>query len=146
MAGIIGVARKWHQGPPKHLDSHYDIALSDNFQGRAAKIWFGCVDSSMNIIANPLLIFSGEMDTCKIDDNGQNSTITITAENSLVDLENPRERRFTDADQQLQFPGDLGLQYVGAIQNIDINWGIPNAPSASIPNGNGGRGPGNILG
>lgn len=27
MADRIGVARKWHQAPPKH-DSHYDIALS----------------------------------------------------------------------------------------------------------------------
>jgi hypothetical protein len=27
MAAQIGVARKWHQAPPKH-DSHYDIALS----------------------------------------------------------------------------------------------------------------------
>ncbi|TAL65655.1 MAG: DUF4031 domain-containing protein [Burkholderiaceae bacterium] len=27
MADRIGVARRWHQSPPKH-DSHYDIALS----------------------------------------------------------------------------------------------------------------------
>jgi hypothetical protein len=27
MAGKIGVARKWHQAPPRH-SSHYDIALS----------------------------------------------------------------------------------------------------------------------
>lgn len=27
MAARIGVARKWHQAPPRH-DSHYDIALS----------------------------------------------------------------------------------------------------------------------
>lgn len=27
MAAKIGVARKWHQSPPRH-DSHYDIALS----------------------------------------------------------------------------------------------------------------------
>lgn len=27
MAATIGVARRWHQAPPRH-DSHYDIALS----------------------------------------------------------------------------------------------------------------------
>lgn len=27
LAAKIGVARKWHQAPPRH-DSHYDIALS----------------------------------------------------------------------------------------------------------------------
>lgn len=28
MAGVIGVARRWHQKPPKASHSHYDIALS----------------------------------------------------------------------------------------------------------------------
>jgi Protein of unknown function (DUF4031) len=36
MADRIGVARKWHQAPPKH-DSHYDIALSK----RALAVSFG---------------------------------------------------------------------------------------------------------
>jgi len=38
MADRIGVARKWHQSPPKH-DSHYDIALSK----RAAAVAAGAV-------------------------------------------------------------------------------------------------------
>jgi len=39
MAARIGVARKWHQAPPKH-DSHYDIALSK----RAAAVAAGAVE------------------------------------------------------------------------------------------------------
>jgi hypothetical protein len=39
MAALIGVARKWHQGPPKH-DSHYDIALSK----RALAVQAGAVE------------------------------------------------------------------------------------------------------
>jgi len=39
MADRIGVARKWHQAPPKH-DSHYDIALSK----RAAAVAAGAVE------------------------------------------------------------------------------------------------------
>lgn len=35
MAARIGVARKWHQAPPKH-DSHYDIALSMKAKAVAA--------------------------------------------------------------------------------------------------------------
>ena len=34
MADRIGVARRWHQAPPKH-DSHYDIALSKRAQAVA---------------------------------------------------------------------------------------------------------------
>jgi len=39
MADRIGVARRWHQTPPKH-DSHYDIALSK----RAVAVAAGAVE------------------------------------------------------------------------------------------------------
>lgn len=35
MADKIGVARKWHQGPPRH-DSHYDIAMAMRAKAVAA--------------------------------------------------------------------------------------------------------------
>lgn len=40
MANQIGVARKWHQKPPKASDSHYDIALSK----RALAVAAGAVE------------------------------------------------------------------------------------------------------
>ncbi|QPB08662.1 hypothetical protein KB681_gp50 [Burkholderia phage Mica] len=39
MAARIGVARKWHQAPPRH-DSHYDICLSM----RAKAVKFGAIE------------------------------------------------------------------------------------------------------
>jgi hypothetical protein len=39
MADRIGVARRWHQGPPTH-DSHYDISLSK----RALAVQAGAVE------------------------------------------------------------------------------------------------------
>jgi hypothetical protein len=39
MAAKIGVARRWHQGPPEH-DSHYDIGLSK----RALAVLAGAVE------------------------------------------------------------------------------------------------------
>ena len=40
MADRIGVAKKWHQKPPKASDSHYDIALSK----RALAVAAGAVE------------------------------------------------------------------------------------------------------
>jgi hypothetical protein len=40
MADRIGVARKWHQKPPKASDSHYDIALGK----RALAVAAGAVE------------------------------------------------------------------------------------------------------
>lgn len=36
MADLIGVARRWHQHPPEHRDSHYDISLSKRAKAVAA--------------------------------------------------------------------------------------------------------------
>lgn len=43
MADRIGVARKWHQAPPKASSSHYDIALTK----RALAVAAGAVEISM---------------------------------------------------------------------------------------------------
>ncbi len=46
MAARIGVARRWHQGPPSH-DSHYDVALSK----RAAAIAAGATAVTLRQLA-----------------------------------------------------------------------------------------------
>jgi hypothetical protein len=43
MVDRIGVARRWHQAPPKVLDSHYDIALSK----RALAVSLGAVQVTL---------------------------------------------------------------------------------------------------
>lgn len=40
MADQLGIARRWHQAPPKASSSHYDIALSK----RALAVQFGAVE------------------------------------------------------------------------------------------------------
>lgn len=51
MAAKIGVARRWHQAPPRH-DSHYDIALSKRAlavaQGAVEITWRQC--GEMNLV------------------------------------------------------------------------------------------------
>lgn len=97
--------------------------LGEGYRGRAAKLWLALFDSSGAIIADPLLLFSGRMDQCLLDDSGATATCTITAESRLVDLQRPRERRRTDEDQQNLFAGDRGLEYVAGLQDKEIVWG-----------------------
>ena len=58
-----------------------------------------------------------------IKDSGETSTIELTVESRLIDLQRQRERRFTDADQKYFYPGDTGLQYVAGLQDQVIYWG-----------------------
>ena len=59
----------------------------------------------------------------QISDDGQSADITMTAENRLVDFKRAREVRYTHEEQTALFPGDLGLEFVTAIQEKAIYWG-----------------------
>jgi len=61
-----------------------------------------------------------------VNDDGQEATIIMTAENKLVDFRRPRETRYTHEEQQNLYPVspfDLGLEFVNAIQEKQIYWG-----------------------
>lgn len=112
------------------------LALADDSQGRAAKVWFGVLDSAAAFTVAPYLIFDGVIDVCPISDNGETATITINLEKELIDTRT-RGRRYTDEDLQLDFPGDRGLEYVAGMQNKEISWGRATAPAGGVPPGSG---------
>lgn len=98
------------------------VALTEHYQGRAARIYFGALDASHVVIASPILIFAGRMDTMKID-LGEQATIALTVENRAADWARARVRRYTNEDQQARFPGDRIFEYVPKMQDITIKWG-----------------------
>ena len=99
------------------------VALTENYQGRECSILFGALEASGALVSSPVTIFSGRMDVMSINDDGQNATIGMTAENKLVDFRRPREVRYTDQEQKNLFPSDKGLEFVTAIQEKQIYWG-----------------------
>lgn len=105
------------------------IALTENYQGNACSVLFGALDASGALVASPVTIFAGRMDVMSINDDGQNVTVGMSAENKLVDFRRPREVRYTHEEQQNLYPpgpgtpGDLGLEFVNAIQEKQIYWG-----------------------
>ena len=103
--------------------SFISLALAENYQGRAAKLWFGAMDDSGAIIVDPELIFVGRMDVMTIDEDGDTATIKIGVENILIALESTSERRYTPEDQKLDFPNDTGFDQVAALQDATITWG-----------------------
>ena len=102
-------------------------AKTENYQGREVNIKLGGFDASNSIIADPVIVFSGFMDTMTITDDGQIGTISLTVENRLIEFEKARVRRLTDNDQRIDYPNDDGLEYVSQIQEKAIVWGNSNA-------------------
>jgi len=105
------------------------LVLSEPYRGRPITIRLALFDGPQSnggtLIDDPVIIFRGLIDTASLDDTPESPVITITAESRLIDLERPRELRYTDAEQQRLYPGDLGLQYVAGLSDKEIAWGVP---------------------
>lgn len=87
-------------------------------------IWLAFLASGA-VIADPLQIFSGSLDVPSLSDSGDTSLISITCENSLLSLNLAPNRLFSDADQQIYFPGDLGFSFTDKLANIALFWPAP---------------------
>src|SRR5580704_17972406 len=70
-----------------------------------ATVYLGFFNSSGALIPDPIQLFSGALDVPTLDDSGDTSTIAITAENTLLSLNEAPNRTFDDMDQQIYAPG-----------------------------------------
>lgn len=99
------------------------IALSEDYQGRNVTVWKGAFDANRDIITDPVLIFSGNMDVMTMTESGETSVISIIAESQLRALTRPSSRKWTDADQKVPYPNDEGFREVPMIQDEPLIWG-----------------------
>lgn len=115
-------------------------ALTEDYQGRQLWVWLGAMDEDNHIISNPVIVFSGFMDTMVIADSGEQAVIQLSVENRLIEFERTRVRRFTDGDQRIEYPNDDGFEYVSQIQEKQIVWGDKDANPISYGSGGSGGG------
>ena len=119
------------------------LALTEPYQGREAKIYFGPFSKGLlqqesedyilledgsrisleSGTTNLSEIFVGYMDQMNIEETPDVCTIQLALENKLIDLERTRVARFTSAYQKSLYPNDLGLDFVESLQDKDIVWG-----------------------
>lgn len=104
--------------------AHVAVALDSRYQGRPAYVWLGFLDAGHVLIDAPVLIFSGMMDTQPIE-MGSTAKITVNIENVMARWENPNpeNQRYTSADQQSRYPGDLGFEFASVAVAREIVWG-----------------------
>lgn len=116
------------------------IAKDQEYQGRELTVRLGAFNESGSLIADPVIIFSGFMDTMTIAEAGTYSTISIAVENKLVAFERSKVRRYTAEDQKIDHPTDKGFEFVTSIVQKEIIWG---RPTGSAGGSSGGSGTGN---
>ena len=119
------------------------LAISQPYQGRVAKIYFGTLtqgnllqeggdyillqDGSRIALQGTSAgfneIFSGYMDQMNVEEGAETSTIELMVENKLIDLERARVARFTSGYQKSIYPNDLGLDFIEDLQDRKLPWG-----------------------
>ncbi len=102
--------------------ANVSLSLNEEYQGRPARVYIAYLDENYALKGNPVGPFEGKMDTMD-GEFGKVSTITLTVESPLADWARPRTRRYTDADQQAEYPGDRFMEYAGQMAEKELVWG-----------------------
>ena len=98
--------------------------LNKEYIDRQVKIYTAFLTDAQVLVANPVLIFEGRMDSPVITDNpvGGTSQISVSATNTWVDFSRKTGRHTNHEEQQVYFAGDKGFEYASEIVK-DIVWG-----------------------
>lgn len=98
------------------------IALQEPYQGRPARVWLALINAAGAIVADPLQIVAGRMDTMEVT-TGDTATVIVAVESDLALWARPVSNRFTDPDQQRLHPGDKFFEFVVEASERTIQWG-----------------------
>lgn len=130
-------------GIPSDLIS---LAIGEPYQGRKCKIFFGLlgVEGDFLLLENSSFllledsgkinvsegtavtmdeVFNGYVDQMTIAEGAETSTIGISVESRLIDLERARIFRYNDQSQKARYANDKGFEFVEDLQDKQFNWG-----------------------
>ena len=71
----------------------------------------------------PYQLFGGRMDVMGVGTDGTSANVSVTAENSLINIRQNIPRFYTEADQKARYGGDRGLEFIARIEDANIAWG-----------------------
>tara|TARA_B100000902_G_C27055591_1_gene786415 strand:+ start:52 stop:630 length:579 start_codon:yes stop_codon:yes gene_type:complete len=98
-------------------------ALGANYTNRKGAIYLGLFDTSNNVIADVYTIFKGNMDVMNIQEGADTCLITLKLESRLITFEKSSNRMYTLEDQKVDFPNDIGFEFIPDLQDKEITWG-----------------------
>lgn len=102
--------------------SFVSLALSEPIQSKPCTIWFAALGDDNQVLDTPPVEFQGSVDNPGIVINGGTCSVTINIESKLADFSRPKVRRYNDADQQHQYPGDRFFEFVPQMTEKELVW------------------------
>lgn len=90
--------------------------------GSKAYVYLGFLDSNGQLIPDPIPAFIGLVDAPAIEIGTDKSTIVISVESRLADLNRARGGRYTMQDQKSRYPSDTSFDRIAWLQDHEFNW------------------------
>lgn len=98
------------------------LLLNNDYMEKEAEIYKGFLNSSQTLIADPFLLFKGRVESFSLEEDQNNSTLSISIASHWSDFERIQGRKTNTNSQQLHFANDVGFDY--SSQSVsDIKWG-----------------------
>ena len=96
--------------------------LNENVVNDTVEIYRGLLNSSNSIIADPILLYSGNIDTFEIAETETQSNVKLVIVSHWADFDKKSGRKTNNASQQRFFSSDVGMDYASE-SVLDIKWG-----------------------
>lgn len=79
-------------------------------------------DENWQPVGGGILIFDGFTSDAPSISWGNESQVAVSCRGKFAALDRQRSERYSDAEQQRKYPGDLGMQYAASVANKDVVW------------------------
>ena len=97
------------------------LALDEEVEGVAARVYDALVDPDTGAVADAVLSWSGALNVPGLTD-GRVATVVITAEHRGTVALRVKPSRYTDDEQRRLYPGDTSLAFDPATDAAPITW------------------------
>ena len=96
--------------------------LNENIVNDSVEIFRGLLNSTNSLIADPLLLYSGNIETFQISESQTDSNVTLTIVSHWADFDKKSGRQTNNNSQQRFFNTDVGMDFASQTV-LDIKWG-----------------------
>jgi|TARA_R100000482_G_C5096925_1_gene133707 hypothetical protein len=96
--------------------------LNENVTNDEVTIFRGLLDTDNSIIADPFLLYKGNIENFAINENTKESVVNLSVVSHWADFEKKNGRKTNNTSQQRFFSTDVGMDFASQTV-LDIKWG-----------------------
>ena len=98
------------------------VVLNENIVNDAVTIFRGLLADDNSIIADPFLLYSGNIETFSVSESEKDSVVNLGVVSHWADFDKKNGRKTNNTSQQRFFSTDVGMNFSSETVQ-DIKWG-----------------------